>query len=127
MASYEIPSREDWITANTMGTAMEPKLYCVTGAKNQKSYVYHVKIGDSYFEAWKYKNFKNTRTKMSIRCQQNKNGCRWTGRVEFRGDESHLLVFDSTALDYRNWQILTSPHAGDHTCTRRAKICVLKG
>ena len=95
MEGYEIPDLESWVAENESGTCQKPFLFNVTGGKYKKSLVFHMKIGDGYFEVIKNRPFKSDSTIWSTRCigfQRFRTlGCPWVGRIQFRGDETKII------------------------------------
>ena len=59
--SYEIPTLESWTANNFSGNCNKPFLFKITRGKRRNSIIFHVKVGNDFFELIKHKTPRNSK------------------------------------------------------------------
>ena len=121
---FPIPNEEPFYNENISGTTSVPWLYKITEGKDtSRSLLFHMKVGENYYQYARYRIFKIDHTKMGTRCvnytKWNKTGnCKATGRIQFNLDPAmlNILPIPAEVKNIHNWTVLESFTKKDHTC-----------
>ena len=93
MTDFFIPTQEPFFNENETGSVERPWLFRVThGQFLGRSIIFHVKIGNEYFEYWLFRQFKSNKSISSTRCSKNTHGCKHTGRIQFKKIRNRLSI-----------------------------------
>ena len=130
MSWYEIPYLEEWTADNFDGTTIKPFLFNITKGKYESSSVlFHVKVGQDYYELLKSSAHRKNWRVWYIRCsnyRMSSGNCRFRARIEFLLDREKLETYHSSVYDVSSWKLYESPRAIPHSeiCSKVGAMCV---
>ena len=121
---FEIPNQEPYYNENVSGTTSLPWLYRITEGKDtSRSLIFHMKVGEDYYQYARFRAFKADASKMSTRCVNytkwnHTGGCKSTGRIQFNLNPEMLKILPIPAevKKIHNWTVLESVTKKVHLC-----------